>query len=64
MQKAEEQDWIKQEREARKLQQEINEMKLHLAARDEGARHVLFFSDVIYSGNYLESLALFLWRVL
>ena len=30
-------------------------------ARDEGTRHVLFFSDIIYSGNYLESLALFLW---
>ena len=33
-------------------------------ARDEGARRVLFFSDIIYSGHYLESLALFLWRVL
>ena len=29
-------------------------------ARDK----VLFFSDIIYSGHYLESLALFLWRVL
>ena len=25
---------------------------------------VLFLSDIIYSGHYLESLALFLWRVL
>ena len=33
-------------------------------ARDECARGVLFFSDIIYSGHYLESLALFLWRVL
>ena len=33
-------------------------------ARDECARRVLFFSDIIYSGRYLESLALFLWRVL
>ena len=33
-------------------------------ARDECARRVLFFSDIIYSGHYLESLALFLWRVL
>ena len=32
--------------------------------RDECARCVLFFSDIIYSGHYLESLALFLWRVL
>ena len=28
-------------------------------ARDECARRVLFFSDIIYSGHYLESLALF-----
>ena len=27
-------------------------------ARDECARRVLFFSDIIYSGHYLESLAL------
>ena len=33
-------------------------------ARDECAWRVLFFSDIIYSGQYLESLALFLWRVL
>ena len=33
-------------------------------ARDECARRVLFFSDIIYSGHYLESLVLFLWRVL
>ena len=33
-------------------------------ARDEGARRVFFFFDIIYSGHYLESLALFLWRVL
>ena len=33
-------------------------------ARDECVRRVLFFSDIIYSGHYLESLALFLWRVL
>ena len=30
-------------------------------AHDEGMRRVLFFSDIIYSGHYLESLALFLW---
>ena len=30
-------------------------------ARDECAQHVLVFSDIIYSGHYLESLALFLW---
>ena len=30
-------------------------------ARDECAWRVLFFSDIIYSGHYLESLALFLW---
>ena len=30
-------------------------------AHDECARRVLFFSDIIYSG---QSLALFLWRVL
>ena len=30
-------------------------------AREECARRVLFFSDIIYSGHYLESLALFLW---
>ena len=33
-------------------------------ARDECARRVLIFSDIIYSKHYLESLALFLWRVL
>ena len=33
-------------------------------ARDECARRVLFFSDIIYSGHDLESLELFLWRVL
>ena len=33
-------------------------------ARDECARRVLFFSHIIYPGHYLESLALFLWRVL
>ena len=33
-------------------------------ARDEYARHVLFFSDIIYSRHYLESLALFIWQVL
>ena len=33
-------------------------------ARDECVRRVLFFSDIIYSRHYLESLALFLWRVL
>ena len=33
-------------------------------ARDECAWRGLFFSDIIYSGHYLESLALFLWRVL
>ena len=33
-------------------------------ARDECTRRVFFFSDIIYSGHYLESLALFLWRVL
>ena len=33
-------------------------------ARDKCARRILFFSDIIYSGHYLESLALFLWRVL
>ena len=33
-------------------------------ARDECTWRVLFFSDIIYSGHYLESLALFLWRVL
>ena len=33
-------------------------------ARDEGARRILFFSDITYSGHYFESLALFLWRVL
>ena len=32
-------------------------------AREKCARHVLFFSDIIYSGHYLESLVLFLWRV-
>ena len=32
--------------------------------RDKSVRRVLFFSDIIYSGHYLESLALFLWRVL
>ena len=32
-------------------------------ARDEWARRVLFFSDIIYSGHYLELLALFLWQV-
>ena len=33
-------------------------------AHDKCARCVLIFSDIIYSGHYLESLALFLWRVL
>ena len=33
-------------------------------ARDEFAQHDLFFSDIIYTGHYLESLTLFLWRVL
>ena len=33
-------------------------------ACDECAQRVLFFSDIIYSGHYLESLALFLWQVL
>ena len=33
-------------------------------ARDKCARRVLFFSDIIHNGHYLESLALFLWRVL
>ena len=32
--------------------------------RDECEQSVLFFSDIIYRGHYLESLALFLWRVL
>ena len=30
-------------------------------AHDEYERRVLFFSDIIYSGHYLELLALFLW---
>ena len=33
-------------------------------AHDECVRRVLFFPDIIYSGHYLESLALFLWRVM
>ena len=33
-------------------------------ARDKCVRRVLFFSDIIYSGHYVESLALFLWQVL
>ena len=33
-------------------------------ARDECAWRILFFSDIIYSGHYLESLALLLWQVL
>ena len=43
-------------------EQEDRSMIAH--ARDECVRRVLFFSDIIYSGHYLESLALFLWRVL
>ena len=42
--------------------QEDQSMIVH--ARDECTRQVLFFSDIIFSGHYLELLALFLWRVL
>ena len=52
---------------ARISMSELNERKdrsMIAHARDEAARRVLFFSDIIYSGHYLESLALFLWRVL
>ena len=43
---------------------ELNEREdQSMIARDECARRVLFFSDIIYSGHYLESLALFLWQV-
>ena len=51
---------------ARIIMSELNEREdrsMIAHARDEGARRVLFISD-IYSGHYLESLALFLWRVL
>ena len=43
-------------------EQEDRSMITH--ARDKCALHVLFFSDIIYSGHYLEPLALFLWQVL
>ena len=52
---------------ARISMSELNEQEdrsMIAYACDAGARRVLFFSDVIYSGHYLESLALFLWRVL
>ena len=52
---------------ARISMSELNEREdrsMFAHARDEGAWRVLFFSDIIYSGHYLESLALFLWRVL
>ena len=43
---------------------ELEDRSMIAPARDECARRVLFFSDIIYNGHYLESLALFLWRVL
>ena len=43
-------------------EQEDRSMIVH--ARDNCSWRVLFFSDIIYSGHYLESLVLFLWRVL
>ena len=49
---------------ARISMSELNERAMIAHARDECAQRVLFFSDIIYSGHYLESLALFLWRVL
>ena len=42
---------------------ELNEREdrsMIVHACDECAQRVLFFSDIIYSGHYLESLALFL----
>ena len=52
---------------ARISMRELNEREdrpMIAHARDECTQPVLFFSDIIYSGHYLESLALFLWRVL
>ena len=44
---------------------ELREDRLMIAhACDECVWRVLFFSDIICSGHYLESLALFLWQVL
>ena len=45
-------------------EREAEDRSMIAHACDECARRVLFFSDIIYSGHYLESLALFLWRVL
>ena len=49
---------------ARISMSELEDRSMIAHARDVCARRVLFFSDIIYSGHYLESLALFLWRVL
>ena len=52
---------------ARKSMNELNEREdrsMIAYVRDECARCVSFFSDIIYSGHYLESLALVLWQVL
>ena len=50
--------------QARISMSELNDRSMIAHVRDECAWRVIFFSDIIYSGYYLESLALFLWRVL